>query len=121
MSRRQRSLSLQAVEPIRRIRAAPNFDVYFSYNNDMAALFRGMPEEEWVRFWQSQFVACVMELDTIVTCRNIIVKPSGEAFLKLSIYWLNWPFGRGWRKLRDADGFHDEMLHRLFTNLTLLP
>ena len=66
MTRRPRSSSLAALEPMRRVRTVPNFNHYFSFTSDLLNMLRGMPEEDWQMFWVTQFSACVQELETIV-------------------------------------------------------
>jgi len=69
-------------------------------------LFHGLPETDWRDIWKSAYAGCMDQVETIVKTRTVLVKPTGEALLKLTILWLQIPYGTGWKSLR-SEHFHD--------------
>jgi len=101
--------SLHALEEQSRMNAlrVRYFHVLYTYHESLISLFRGLPELEWQDIWRTVYTRCIDQIDTIVKTRMIYVNPAGEAMSKLTVYWLQSPYGRGWKTLRNIENFHD--------------
>jgi len=78
------------------------------YHKSLLSLFQGLPESDWQDIWKNAFSGCMDQVESIVNVRTVVVKPSGEAMLRLTILWLQIPYGTGWKTLRNTtNNFHD--------------